>query len=81
MMYDLVVGQGAKGLTILGNIMAVYHPTKIYLFKVNNTSTRKSTLCHWRRSGVFIVNFKHISHLFLSIASFVDEQFCQFLYA
>ena len=21
--------------------------------------------CHWRRSGVFIVNFEHISHLFL----------------
>ena len=23
--------------------------------------------CHWRRSGVFIVNFEHISHLFPSV--------------
>ena len=49
----------------------------IYLLKVNNRNTRtrceicsKLTLktpepCHWRRSGVFIVNFEHISHLVL----------------
>ena len=29
------------------------------MFKVNNKNNR------WRRSGVFIVNFEHISHLFL----------------
>ena len=52
-------------------------PTIIYLFKVNNRSTRKRyEIClkltikatkrhHWRPSGVFIVNFEHISHLFL----------------
>ena len=49
----------------------------INLFKVNNWSTRKrckiySKLTiktperrHWRRSGVLVVNFKYISHLFL----------------
>ena len=31
------------------------------MFKVNNEDTRR----HWRRSGVAIVNFKHISHLVL----------------
>ena len=49
----------------------------IYLLKFNNRNTR--TMCeicskltmktperrHWRRSGVFIVKFKHISHLVL----------------
>ena len=52
-------------------------PTNIYLSKVNDKNTRKRCeICskltiktperrHWRRSGVFIVNFEHISHLFL----------------
>ena len=38
-------------------------PAGIYLLKVNNRNTR--TLHHWRRSGIFIVNFEHISHLVL----------------
>ena len=49
----------------------------ITCFKVNNRNSRticeicsKLTMktqerCHWRRSGVFIVNFEHISHLIL----------------
>ena len=48
----------------------------IYLLKVNNRNTRtRCEICskltiktperHWRRSGVFIVNFEHISHLVL----------------
>ena len=49
-----------------------------YLLKVNNRNTRtRCEICskliiktperhHWRRSGVFIVNFEHISHLALS---------------
>ena len=56
----------------------------IYLFKVNNRNSRtRCEICsklnmfkyvrhHWRRSGVFIVNFEHISHLlqvFLSLTS------------
>ena len=54
----------------------VINPTNIYLFKVNNGSTRKSCeifsklttktpeRCR-RSSGVFIVNFENISHLFI----------------
>ena len=35
-------------------------PAGNYIFKVNNRNTS-----FWRRSGVFIVNFEHISHLVL----------------
>ena len=49
----------------------IYHKTK-----VNNRNTRTSEICskltiktperrHWRRSGVFIVNFEYISNLVL----------------
>ena len=50
---------------------------KQILFKVSNTYTRtRCEICskltmkiperrHWRRSGIFIVNFEHISHLAL----------------
>ena len=46
----------------------------IYLFKYNNRNTRtRCEICskltiktperrQWRRSGIFIVNFEHISH-------------------
>ena len=52
-------------------------PAGIYLLKVNNRNTRaRCEICskltintperrHWRRSGVFIVNFEHISNLVL----------------
>ena len=52
-------------------------PTNIYLFKVNSRNARErceinsklsiktSEWCQWRHSGVFIVNFEHISHFFL----------------
>ena len=52
-------------------------PTGNYVFKVNSRNTRTrceiySKLkikipkpCHWCRSGVFIVNFGHISHIVL----------------
>ena len=43
-----------------------------FMFKVNNKDTRTTQGLHktfrgttWRRSGVFIVNFEHISHLVL----------------
>ena len=54
-----------------------YLPANVYLFKVNNRTTRKRSKTypkltiktpeqrHWRRSGVFIVNSEHNSHLFL----------------
>ena len=59
-----------------------YFPADIYLFKVNNRNTRtRSEICsrlaikiperrQWHRSGIFIVNFEHISHLSVSIANF-----------
>ena len=52
-------------------------PVDNYKFKVNNRNTRtRCEICskliiktperrHWRHSGVFIVNFEHISHLVL----------------
>ena len=52
-------------------------PANIYLLKANNRNTRTSCeICskltlntperfHWRRSGLFIVNFEHISYLVL----------------
>ena len=47
-------------------------PAVNYMFKVNNKNTRtkceicsKLTIDTSRRSGVFIVNFEHVSHLFL----------------
>ena len=56
---------------------ALYIPAGIYLLRVNNRNTRKKCelclklaiktpeRCHWHCSGVFIVNFEHISRLFL----------------
>ena len=50
------------------------------MFKVNNRNTKtRCEICskltiktperhYWRRSGVFIVNFEHISHHFFSIS-------------
>ena len=52
-------------------------PAGIYLLKVNNRNTReRCEICskllikiperrHWRRSGIFIINFEHIPHLVL----------------
>ena len=62
------------------------YPGNIYLFKVNNGNTRKKCeICskltikrperrHGRRSGDFIVNFEHISHLFSSVSTVDFEQ-------
>ena len=64
----------------LGKSVKYVNPAKIYLFKANNGNTRKKCkICskltvktrQWRRSGVFIVNFEHILHLFL-VFFFVD---------
>ena len=52
-------------------------PASIYLLKVNNIKSRTKCEIHskltikiperrqWRRSGIFIVYFEHISHLIL----------------
>ena len=62
---------------VLGEVLTCNIPAGIYLLKVNNRNTRtRCEICskltintperrHWRRSGVFIVNFEHISHLVL----------------
>ena len=58
-----------------------YILTDIYLFKVTNRITgKRCEICskltikterrHLRRSNVFIVNFEHISHLFLEFLLF-----------
>ena len=59
------------------NVKSRFNLDGIYLFKVNNRKTRtkceicsKLTIktpeqCQWCRSGVFIVNSEHISHLVL----------------
>ena len=64
-------------ITLIQFIMAYLITFGIYIFTVNNRNTRKRcAVCskltimtpeqrHWRRSGVFIINFEHISHLFL----------------
>ena len=61
--------------TLTTSIRLLHFPVGIYLLKVNNRNTRtRCEICskltiktperrHWRRSGVFIVNFEHISHL------------------
>ena len=61
------------------NTSKIQNPANIYLFKVNNISTRKRSEIfskltiktperrRWRRSGVFIANFENISHLFLML--------------
>ena len=62
-----------------GQFSANYYPGGNYMFKVNNRNT--TTKCeirskltiktterrYWRRSGVFIVNFEHISQLVLVV--------------
>ena len=52
---------------------------------INNRNTRtRCVICsklaiktperrHWRHSGVFIVNFEHISHLVLEFLVFIDD--------
>ena len=61
---------------------------KVFLFKVNNRNTRKrcetcskltiktSDWCQWRRFGVFIFNFEHISHLFLLLNCWLWTSYC-----
>ena len=62
-------------------------PADTYLFKVNNSTTTRERreICskltiktlewrHWRRSGVFIVNFENILHPLSSVSIFGFEQ-------
>ena len=64
------------------------YPANIFLFKVHNKNTRKiCEIClkltiktpewrYWRCSGVFIVNFEHISHLFLMFLLLIRTSKC-----
>ena len=70
--------QNMKNVEPLG-ILSNRLPSSFYrspagncMFKVHNRNTRsgceicsKLTINHWRRSGIFIVNFEYISHLVL----------------
>ena len=59
------------------NLSSEYYPAGKYMFKFNTSNVRtRCEICskltiqtserrQWRRSGVFIVNFEYISHLFL----------------
>ena len=63
-----------------------FKSANIYLFKVSNRNTgKRSEICskltiktlerrQWRHSGVFIVNFEDISHLFFSVSIVDFEQ-------
>ena len=69
----LIVELAAKSFIITFKI----NPANFYMFKVNiRNSIKRCEICsklaiktpkrrQWRRTGVFIVNFEHISHLFL----------------
>ena len=75
--YDIMPNIYSKMLLQQSNIWACSNPAGNCMFKVNNTNTRTGCeICpkltiktperrHWRRSGVFIANFGHISHLVL----------------
>ena len=63
-----------RGFLSLLEILCIL-PASIYMVKVNNGNTRtRCEICseltikapelsQWRRSGIYIVNFEHISHL------------------
>ena len=64
-------------ISIKYQISNIWFPANIFSFEVNNRSPiKRCEICskltiktlelrHWRRSGVFIVNFEHISHFVL----------------
>ena len=69
---------GFQPLTIISEKLihkTADNPAGVYLLKVNNKNTKtRCEICskltikalrHWRHSGVFVVNFEHISHLAL----------------
>ena len=49
-------------------LLALNYPTKLKLEQLERPVQileNRRQKSHWRRSGVFIVNFEHISHLIL----------------
>ena len=71
------VWKGTSGMEVVDDVKVFVHLAEVYLLKVNNRNTRtRSEICskltvktparrQKRRSGVFIVNSEHISHLVL----------------
>ena len=66
---------GVSNTSITGS-RGKYFQASIYLLKVNKRNRRRCEIYskltiktlerrHWHRSGVFIVNFEHISHVVL----------------
>ena len=51
------------GFILLFFLLKILHPILILVFVWNYC--RGAFKTHWRRSGIFIVNFEHISHLVL----------------
>ena len=69
--YSFFVTSRLKTKDLMYQWSPIKYPAKIYLFKVNNRNTRKkSEICSkltikTSERRVFIVNFEHISYLFL----------------
>ena len=65
-----------KWVVLHEDLNIMYYPAGIYLVKVNNRNTRTSCeicskLTIIKIPGIFIVNFKHISHLVLVFLLFI----------
>ena len=76
--FDKTLNENFTTIKLITNKKMITHlPAGIYLLKVNNRSTRaRCEICskltikiperrHWRRFGIFTVNFEHISPLVL----------------
>ena len=50
--------------TILAQFVQCFYPTQP-AFTCSELTIKSPERCHWRRSGVFVVNFEHSSRLFL----------------
>ena len=69
-------------MLIVHSVLVIAILAGSYLLKFNNRNTSKrceifskltiktSERRHWRRSGVFIINFEHVSHLSSSVVNF-----------
>ena len=84
-MMNMSTFQCAIGITFTSHF--AFYTAGIYLIKISNGNTSKRCeICskltiktperrHWCCSGVFIVNFEHISHLVLVFLSIVNFEY------
>ena len=85
--YATILNEASSYLYTLGNDIYTgkNSSTNIYLFRVNNSNTRKrreicsklAIMSLQRRSTVFIVNFEYISYLFTPFSSVFTVGFDQ----